>query len=154
MINGIFYESVITIGGKRSWLSRAIDADGDVLIILMQTRPNTKAAKRFFSRLMKQFGQQLLVATDELLSYIKPTQSLSPDEDHWAHKGVNNAIEISNRLTRKREEMSGRFKPARHGQRLPAARDQINMIFCPRGRKLIARSYPHECIDAFASWND
>ena len=41
-------EVLITIRGKKHWLWRAIDADGDVLDILVQTRRNAKAAKRFF----------------------------------------------------------------------------------------------------------
>ncbi|MDH7791617.1 transposase-like protein [Ochrobactrum sp. AN78] len=59
-------EAVITIRGKRFWLWRAIDADGDVLDILVQARRNTKAAKRFFSRLVRQFGQPRVVVTDKL----------------------------------------------------------------------------------------
>ena len=41
-------ELVISIRGKRHWLWRAIDANGDVLDILVQTQRNAKAAKRFF----------------------------------------------------------------------------------------------------------
>jgi putative transposase len=41
-------EAVITIGGKKFWLWRAIDADGDVLDIPVQTRRNTKACQAFF----------------------------------------------------------------------------------------------------------
>lgn len=48
-------EAFITIGGKKFWLWWAIDADGDVLDIIVQTRRNTKTAKGFFSRLVKQF---------------------------------------------------------------------------------------------------
>jgi putative transposase len=59
------HEAVITIGGKKFWLWRAIDADGEVLDILIQARHNTKAAKRFFSRLVKQFGEPRVVVTDE-----------------------------------------------------------------------------------------
>ena len=40
-------EVVITIRGKKHWLWRAIDANGDVLDILVQRRRNAKAAKRF-----------------------------------------------------------------------------------------------------------
>ena len=40
-------EVVITICGMKHWLWRAIDANGDVLDILVQTRWNAKAAKRF-----------------------------------------------------------------------------------------------------------
>lgn len=42
-------EAVIRIGSERFWVWRAIDADGDVLDILVQKRCNTKAAKRFLA---------------------------------------------------------------------------------------------------------
>ena len=50
------------------------NTDGDVLDILVQARRNTKAAKRFFSRLVKQFGEPRVVVTDKLRSYTKPIQ--------------------------------------------------------------------------------
>ncbi|KMK65123.1 DDE domain [Puniceibacterium sp. IMCC21224] len=40
-------EVVIMIRSKKHWLWRGIDVDGDVLDILVQTRRNAKAAKRF-----------------------------------------------------------------------------------------------------------
>ena len=40
-------EAVVMIGGVKHWLWRAIDADGDTLDILIQTRRNAKAAKWF-----------------------------------------------------------------------------------------------------------
>ena len=79
-------EAVIAIRDKKFWLWRAIDADGDVLDILVQARRNTKAAKRFFSHLIKQFGEARVVVTDKPRSYIKSTQNLALDADHRAHK--------------------------------------------------------------------
>ena len=93
-------EVVITIRGKKHWLWRAIDANGDVLDILVQTRRNAKAAKRFFQRLVAQFGEPRVVITDKLRSYIKPIKTLAPDADHRAHKGLNNAIGFYQRMTR------------------------------------------------------
>ncbi len=86
-------EVVISIRGKKHWLWRAIDAAGDVLDILVQTRRNAKAAKRFLQRLIIQFGEPRVVITDKLRSYFKPIKTLVPDADHRAHKGLNNAIE-------------------------------------------------------------
>ena len=40
-------EVVIPINGVKHWLWRAVDANGDTLDILVQTRRNAKAAKRF-----------------------------------------------------------------------------------------------------------
>ena len=79
-------EVVITIRGKKQWLWRAIEANGDVLDILVQTRRNAKAAKRFFQRLVSQFGEPRVVITDKLRSYIKPVSTLAPRADHRAHK--------------------------------------------------------------------
>ena len=100
-------EVVITIRGKKHWLWRAIDANGDVLDILVQTRRNAKTAKRFFQRLVAQFGEPRVVITNKLRSYIQPVSKLAPNADHRAHKGLNNAIEVSHRPTRKREIIFG-----------------------------------------------
>jgi putative transposase len=147
-------EVVIKISGKKFWLWRAIDPNGDVLDILVQARRNTKAAKRFFSRLVRKFGEPRVVVTDKLRSYIKPIQSLAPDAGHRAHKGLNNRIENSHRQTRKREKIMGRFKSPRQAQRFLSAHDQINMIFRPRRYKLSARSWRHARADAFCLWSD
>lgn len=144
-------EVVITIRGKKHWLWRAIDADGDILV---QTRRNAKAAKRFFQRLVSQFGEPRVVITDKLRSYIKPVKTQAPNADHRAHKGLNNAIEVSHRPTRKREKIMGRFKSHRQAQRFLSAHDQINLIFRPRRYQLTASSYRHARNDAFSLWAD
>ena len=147
-------EVVITIANKKFWLWRAIDANGDVLDILVQQRRNKKAAKRFFSRLIKQFGNPRVVVTDKLGSYVKPIENLAPDADHRAHKGLNNRIENSHRQTRKREKIMGRFKSPRQAQRFLSAHDQINTIFRPRRYKLSSPAYRHARADAFGLWDD
>ncbi len=145
-------EVVILIGGKKHWLWRAIDATGDVLDILVQTRRNAKAAKRFFKRLIGQFGEPRVAVTDKLRSYTKPIKALAPNADHRAHKGLNNAIEVSHRPTRKREKIFGRFKSHRQAQRFLSDHDQINLIFRPRRHQLTATSYRHSRSDAFDLW--
>ncbi len=147
-------EVVIMIRSKKHWLWRAIDANGDVLDILVQTRRNAKAAKRFFKRLVAQFGEPRVVITDKLRSYNMPIKKLAPDADHRAHKGLNNAIEVSHRPTRKREKIFGKFKSHRQAQRFLAAHDQINLIFRPRRYQLTATSYRHARSDAFRLWAD
>ena len=145
---------MISIRGKRHWLWRAIDANGDVLDILVQTRRNAKAAKRFLKRLVAKFGEPRVVITDKLRSYIKPIKALTPSADHRAHKDLNNAIEVSHRPTRKREKIMGGFKSHRQAQRFLSAHDQINLIFRPRRYQLTATSYRHARSDAFALWVD
>lgn len=71
-----------------------------------------------------------------------------------ALKGLNNAIEVSHRPTRKRQKITGRFKYHRQAQRFLSAHDQINLIFRPRYYQLTATSYRHAGNDAFRLWVD
>ncbi len=49
-------EVVISIAGQKRWLWRAVDQDGYVLDEIVQTRRDTKAAKRLLKRLLKKQG--------------------------------------------------------------------------------------------------
>ena len=49
-------EVVVPINGVKYWLWRAVDANGDVLDILVQPQRNAKAARRFLKRLVGRFG--------------------------------------------------------------------------------------------------
>src|SRR4030095_14874228 len=46
-------ELCLMINGKRGWLWRAVDDAGEVLDILVQRHRSTRAAKRFFRKLLK-----------------------------------------------------------------------------------------------------
>ncbi len=63
-------EAVISIAGKKHWLWRAVDQDGFVLDILVQSRRDKKAAKRLFRKLLKKQGRApRVLVTDKLRSY-------------------------------------------------------------------------------------
>ncbi|WP_343211916.1 IS6 family transposase (plasmid) [Aliisedimentitalea scapharcae] len=146
-------EVVVPIGGVKYWLWRAVDANGDVLDILVQPRRNAKAARRFMKRLMARFGDPRVVITDKLRSYIKPICDLTPNADHRAHKGLNNRIEGLHRPTRKRKKLMGRFKSPRQAQRFLAAHDQINIVFRPRRYRMPTNIYRQTRSDAFDLWH-
>ena len=62
-------EVVVPIHGKRRYLWRAVDQDGDVLDILVRKRKDAKSSRRFFRKLLKGQGQpQLDITTDKLAS--------------------------------------------------------------------------------------
>ncbi|ESY87116.1 transposase [Mesorhizobium sp. LNHC209A00] len=56
--NDVWYlkEVVVTIARQKLWLWRAVDQDGYVLDEIVQSRRNTKAAKRLLTRLLKKQG--------------------------------------------------------------------------------------------------
>lgn len=58
-------EVVIRIKGRSHWLWRAVDAKGDVLEFLIQSRRNKAAALRFLRKLMKRWGQPRVLVTDK-----------------------------------------------------------------------------------------
>ena len=63
-------EVFVTIQGQRQYLWRAVDQDGDVIDILMQSHRDRRAAKRFFRKLLKGQGRVPgRLVTDKLRSY-------------------------------------------------------------------------------------
>src|SRR5438874_1101319 len=60
-------EVVISIAGKKHWLWRAVDQDGFVLDVLVQSRRDKKAAKRLFRKVLKKQGRApRVLVTDKL----------------------------------------------------------------------------------------
>ena len=51
-------ELFVKIQGQQQYLWRAVDEDGDVLDILVQSRRNRRAATRFFRKLLKRQGRE------------------------------------------------------------------------------------------------
>ncbi|MBU3032463.1 IS6 family transposase [Paracoccus marinaquae] len=147
-------EVVISIGGVKHWLWRAVDSNGDVLDILVQSRRNTRAAKRFIAGLVARWGRPRVIITDKLRSYGAALRKLGLEVDHRAHKGLNNRIEGSHRPTRKREKIQGRFKSARQAQRFLAVHDETANLFRPRRHKMTAAAYRQKRANAFARWNE
>jgi putative transposase len=74
-------EVFLTIKGARHYLWRAMDQDGHVLGILVQSRRNKKAAKRFFRKLLKgcQYVPRVII-TDKLASYGAAKRELLPGQ--------------------------------------------------------------------------
>ncbi len=140
------------IRGVKHWLWRAVDSNGDVLDILVQTRRNARAAKRFISRLIARWGRPRVIVTDKLRSYGAALRKLALNVDHRAHKGLNNRIEGSHRPTRKREKIQGRFKSARQAQKFLITHDETANLFRPRRHKMTASIYLHTRTAAFRRW--
>jgi len=118
-------EVAIRIKGKTHWLWRAVDANGDVLDILVQFRRNKAAARRFLLKLLKRWGVPRVMVTDKLRSYGAAEVEIAPGLEHRQHKGLNNRSEASRQHTRRREKIMGRFKSPRQAQRFLSAYDQI-----------------------------
>jgi putative transposase len=146
-------EVFLTINGKRHYLWRAIDQDDHVLDILVQSRRNMKAAKKFFRKLLK--GLQYVprvVITDKLKSYGAAMREILPSVEHRQHRYLNNRCENSHRPTRQRERRMQGFKSAGHAQRFLSACGPIAQYFRPRRHLLSASEYRREMRQRFERW--
>src|SRR5258707_10677990 len=86
-------EVVLPIRGKKHVLWRAVDQDGTVLDILVQSRRNTKAAKRFFRKLLKGLHSvPRVIITDKLRSYGAAKREILPGVEHRQHKRQDFAL--------------------------------------------------------------
>ncbi len=126
-------EMFVRINGKDHYLWRAVDQDGNVLDILIQSRRNKKAAKRFFRKLLKglQYVPRVII-TDKLKSYSAAKAEIMPGVEHRQHKGLNNRAENSHQPTRVREKVMRRYKSAGQAQRFLSAFGIIASHFRPK----------------------
>ncbi|HEY4387862.1 MAG TPA: IS6 family transposase, partial [Ktedonobacteraceae bacterium] len=148
-------EMYLKINGKTHYLWRAVDQDGNVLDILVQSRRNTKAAKRFFRKLLKGLHYvPRVIITDKLKSYGAAKREILPGVEHRQHKGLNNRAENSHQSTRLREKKMRKLKSAEHAQRFLSAFDPIAGYFQPRRHRLSAREYRASLQSRFQTWSE
>jgi len=147
-------EVFVKINGKLCYLWRAVDQHGNVLDVLVQSRRNAKAAKRFFRKLLKglRYVPRVLV-TDKLASYGVAARELMASVEHRRSRYLNNRAENSHQPTRQRERAMKRFKSVRHAQRFLSAFSAISTHFRPRRHRLSATRWRTEMADRFAVWN-
>jgi putative transposase len=94
-------EVFVTINGKRHYLWRAVDQDDNVLDILVQSRRNKQAAKKFFRKLLKGLRYvPRVIITDKLKSYGAAKREILPGVEHRQSRYLNNRCENSHRPTR------------------------------------------------------
>ncbi|MDA1095594.1 MAG: IS6 family transposase [Acidobacteria bacterium] len=124
-LDGVF----VRIQGRQHYLWRAVDEDGDMLDILVQSRRNRRAAVRFFRKLLKRHGSvPRELVTDKLASYPAAHRTVMPTVRHVTAQYANNRAEVSHQPTRQRERQMRRFKSAAHLQRFASVHDVVQNL--------------------------
>ena len=112
-------EMICNVGGRRMYLWRAADDEGEVLDLVVQRRRDTEAALRLLLRLLQnQPVEPTLITTDGLASYGAALDQL--DLRHLHRPGrlrENNRVENSYLPIRQRERQQQRFKSQASAQR-------------------------------------
>ena len=144
---------VVTIGGRKYWLWRAVDQDGYVLDEIVQTRRNTKAARRLLIRLMKKQGcLPKRIVTDKLGSYGAARLQVMPAVEPRSHKGLNNRAENPHLPLRKRKRVMQRFRSSGALQRFASIFSAVRNPFVPARSKHSAIAVHLPRLGAMAHW--
>jgi putative transposase len=145
-------EMFIRINGKQHYLWRAVDQEGDTIDILVQSRRDSQAAKRFFRKLLKRGELPQRLVTDKLGSYRVAHREMMPSVPHETRKWANNRAEVSHEAVRKRERCLGRFKSMEHAQLFVSTHSVIANLFRVGRQKVQASNYRILRSRAFKDW--
>src|SRR5688572_21566561 len=115
-------EMVAVIGGRRLYLGRAVNDEGEVLDILVQKRRDKAAAMKLMRKLLKKQGFALSVlVTDKLRSHSVARAAIGLSAHHEQGLRKNNRAENSHQPVRRRERKMQRFKSPGSAQRFLSA---------------------------------
>ncbi len=148
-------EVVVTIKKQQYYLWRAVDSEGNVLDVLLQRHRDTKAAKRFFRKLLKKQGfTPRVIVTDKLKSYEAAKKQILKSVEHRQHKGLNNRAENSHQPTRVRERRMRKFKSPGQAQRFLATFGPLRDHFHPKQHQLTAHHYRQQMRQRLEDWRE
>ena len=148
----------MSIDGVRHWLWRAVDEHGFVLDILLQRHRDTKAAKTFLNRLLREFDVPEVIHTDQLRSYGAAIRAI-PNLAHVDHQQVistarcNNLIEQSHRSTRRQERQQQGFKRRKRAQEFLNLHARIDNLHQHTRTSVSARTRRNNQRKAFQTWS-
>jgi transposase-like protein len=110
----------LKIDGRMVYLWRAVDAEGEVLDVLAQSKRNRHAALKLMRKLLKKYAfvPERLV-TDDLRSCRAAAHDLGIERRHERGRWKNNRAENSHQPTRRREPKMQHFKSAGSAQKFP-----------------------------------
>jgi putative transposase len=148
-------EMVVRIAGRRMYLWRAVDHEGEVLDMLVQRRRDKRAALRLMRKLLRKHGfAPKLLTTDRLGSYGSAFRHLRLTCPHQQGIRANNRAENSHQTVRRRERKMQRFKSAGSAQRFLNMHAAVHNTFNLQ-RHLISRSTLRNFrAEAAAQWQD
>lgn len=147
-------EMVIVIRGKRYWLWRAVDNEGEVLDFLVQSRRNSKSAEKLMRKLLKKHYAPTRVTTDKLRSYGAAFRKLGLVSKHVTDKRANNRAENSHQPVRRRERKMQRFKSPGSTQHFLNLHSATYNSFYFQRHLLNRSTFKRYRESAFGAWNE
>ena len=145
---------VVAIGGKRLWLWRAVDSEGEILDLLVQAKRDKAAALRLMRKLLKKQGYAPdVLVTDKLRSYASARRELRLAARHEQGLRKNNRAENSHQAVRRRERRMLGFKSPGSAQRFLSMHAAVHNTFSLQRHLLSRRTLRLFRADAADDWN-
>jgi putative transposase len=148
-------EAFVLIGGRRMYLWRAVDDEGEVLDILVQAKRDKRAALKLMRKLLKKHGVAPDVwVTDKLPSYGAALRPLGASRRHVTGGRLNNRAENSHLPVRQRERRMQRFKSPKSAQKFLSIHAAIYNTFSIQRHLTSRRTMRAFRNDAMATWQN
>ncbi len=132
-------EVFVKVNGKRQYLWRAVDHEGEALEAVVTKRRNKAAALKFLKKLMKRHGCAEEVITDRVASYRAALREMGAFEKQRTGRWLNNRVENSQLPFRRRECAMQRFRRMRSIQKFVSVHSFVYNQF-NQERSLISRA--------------
>ena len=142
------------INGKMIYLWRAVDDEGTVLDIVVQSRRNKKAAMRLLRKLIRNSGvKPKRIVTDRLASYRAALKDLNLQHVHDVGGRKNNRAENSHLPIRRRERKAQKFRSIGSAQKQLSSYGQIYNLFNYQRHLISRKTLKQFRHDAQTEWN-
>ncbi len=148
-------EVYLKIDGRMVYLWRAVDAEGEVLDVPVQSNRNKHAALKLMRKLLKkyEFVPERLI-TDDLRSYRVAAHDLGVASRHERGRSKNNRAENSHQPTRRRERKMQRFKSAGAAQKFLSIHAAVYNTFNVQRHLTPARTHRTLRAAAMGAWRE
>ena len=146
-------EMVVSIQGRRMYLWRAVDSEGEILDMLVQPHRDKAAALKLMRKLLKKQGYApTMLVTDKLPSYACAWRELGLSARHEQGLRKNNRAENSHQVVRRRERKMQRFKSAGSAQRFLSTHSAVHNTFNLQRHLVSRRTLRRFRTDAAEQW--
>ncbi|EJR90861.1 hypothetical protein IKE_05679 [Bacillus cereus VD196] len=127
-------ETYIKVKGEWRYLYRAIDKEGYTLDIQLRKKRDHQAAYAFMKRLVKTFGEPIILTTDKAPALLCAFKKLKEEgfyihTNHCTVKYLNNLIEQDHRHIKRRFAKSAGFQSIRHASRTLKGIETVHALY-------------------------
>jgi putative transposase len=145
----------LKIAGRMIYLWRAVDAEGEVLDVLVQSKRNKQAAVKLMRKLLKKYGfVPDRMITDDLRSYGATAHDLGIESRHERGRGKNNRAESLHQPTRRRERKIQRFKSPGSARKFLSTHAAVYNTFNAQRHLTSARTHRTLRAAALNTWRE